>query len=132
MLTLEEIENLSRELIAAGPDGLPLAVSGATREALDAALKRSGYRLMHTERSAHPERGFRAEARVLEADLDIEDLPEPIEKLRAKFLLELDDEALDPEAEQLFLLALSSLEQAARFAKLAVYKSRQARTRSQS
>jgi hypothetical protein len=119
MPTPEEIEDLCRELIAARPDGLPLAVAGATREALDAALRRSGYQLVRTERRFHAE--------VIE--IDIEDLPELIEKLRTKFLLEFDAEILDPEAEQLFLLALSSLEQAERFAKLAVYKVRQERAR---
>ena len=59
--------------------------------------------------------------------LDIESVPEPIEKLRVRFLMEVDARGLEPEAEQYLLLALNALEQAERFAKLAVYKTRQAR-----
>ena len=66
-------------------------------------------------------------ASLAESDLDIEELPERIEELRTKFLFEHGDD-LDPEAEQLYLLAIGALEQAERFAKLAVYKTRQARS----
>ena len=63
-----------------------------------------------------------------ESDRGIEELPERIEKLRMAWLLDHDAGYLDPEAEQLYLLALGALEQAERFAKLAVYKMRQARS----
>lgn len=58
---------------------------------------------------------------------DIEDVPGPINALRCRFLFEIEGNSLEPEAEQFFLLALSALEQAERFAKMAVYKTRQAR-----
>lgn len=63
----------------------------------------------------------------LPSELDIEDVPGPIKELRARFLCDIDAESLDAEAEQHFLLALSALEQAERFAQLAVYQTRQAR-----
>lgn len=62
-----------------------------------------------------------------EPEPDIEEFPDRIEKLRTEWLFEHDAQYLDPESEQLYLLALGSLEQAERFAKLAVLKTRQAR-----
>jgi len=116
---MSNIADLCDAMIAA-KTGVDLFLDGAEINELEKELRSTGYRLVRMVNGR-----FRAEALAL----DIEDLPDPIEKLRAKFLLELDAEGLDPEAEQFFLLALSSLEQAARFAKLAVYKVRQARAR---
>lgn len=62
-----------------------------------------------------------------ELELDIEEFPKRIKRLRTEWLFEFDDEHLDLEAEQLYLLAIGALEQAERFAKLAVLKTRQAR-----
>lgn len=62
-----------------------------------------------------------------EPEPDIEEFPDRIEKLRVEWLFEHDAQYLDPEAEQLYLLAIGALEQAERFAKLAVLKMRQAR-----
>jgi len=60
-------------------------------------------------------------------ELDIDEIPELISALHSKLLTDFDAGWLDPEAEQYFLLALETVNQAKRFATLAVYKTRQAR-----
>lgn len=98
-----------------------LVPSGAQKEAEEYAFDRR--ESPHFEYRA-VEYGPKAEE---PEELDIEDVPRPIELLRARFLFELEANSLDAEAEQHFLLALSALEQAHRFAQLAVYKTRQMR-----
>lgn len=60
-----------------------------------------------------------------------EDLKRTIERVRCHALFGDLSENLDPEAEQFFLLAISALEQAERYAMLVEYRVRQERARMQ-
>lgn len=57
-----------------------------------------------------------------EPHFSVETLPKAIEALRSRAVFDVEEEVsrLPPEAEQLWLLSLAALDQAARFAKLAV------------
>lgn len=56
----------------------------------------------------------------------LEEMKAKIEKLRGELLFDEELVGMSAEAEQLFLLALSALEQAGRYMTLALYKQRQA------